>query len=58
MRNRYRGMGAESMERSFFDTDSQDPLTVDYYLSKLSFATIGTILRGSEYDQRTTTDDN
>ena len=38
------------MERSFFDCNGKDPLTVDYYLSKLSFQTIGAILRGSEYD--------
>jgi hypothetical protein len=38
------------MERSFFDCNGKDPLTVDYYLSKLSFQTIGAILRGSEPD--------
>ena len=40
------------MERQFFDCDCQDNLTVEYYLSRLSFAVIGMILRGSEHDEK------
>jgi hypothetical protein len=43
------------MERQFFDIDRKDPLTVDYYLSKLSFQTVGAILRGAEYEKRNET---
>lgn len=38
------------MEREFFEIRCKNNLTVDYYLSKLSFQTIGAILRGSETD--------